>query len=254
MILRLLSDTRSREQTHQLGEGIHGIHERLRSEIGAHIRQQQVMEILWQLLADGLVYVDYGRSASQHWSWELTQRGKAVMEGASEFEPHDPEGYLSALKRRIPDLDPGILHYVAESVRAFNSQCFLASTVMLGVAAERGFQTLGEAFANWLPASESQAFGKIFENARTTYVEKFREFRKRLEPHKPDLPVEFTENMSLNLDVVLDLLRVSRNEAGHPTGKRVIEGDAYTSLQMFARFLSRLDTLRLFFVSNPRDN
>ena len=78
---------------------------------------------------------------------------------------------------------------------------------------------------------------------------KFEEFRKRIEPRKVDLPDELADGMSLTFDAVLDLLRIRRNDAGHPTGKPVLREDQYISLQMFARYLQRLYQFRAFFLS-----
>src|SRR6266704_2585301 len=69
---------------------------------------------------------------------------------------------------------------------------------------------------------------------------------------KPGLPPELAENMSLSLDSVLDLLRVARNEAGHPTGRKVDRGEAYINLQMFARYLETLVGFRSFFGGEVR--
>lgn len=53
--------------------------------------------------------------------------------------------------------------------------------------------------------------------------------------------------MSLSLDSVLDLLRVARNDAGHPTGRFIDRGEAYINLQMFARYLDTLVMFRALF-------
>jgi hypothetical protein len=58
--------------------------------------------------------------------------------------------------------------------------------------------------------------------------------------------------MALTLDSVLDLLRITRNEAGHPTGRRVDSNEAYINLQMFGRYLTKLYDLRAFFLAKPR--
>jgi hypothetical protein len=42
---------------------------------------------------------------------------------------------------------------------------------------------------------------------------------------------------TLTLDAVADPLRITRNDAGHPTGREVDEDTAYTHLQMAARYL-----------------
>ena len=55
--------------------------------------------------------------------------------------------------------------------------------------------------------------------------------------------------MTLNLDAVLDLLRVNPNDAGHPTGRAVDEDEAYVNLAVFARYLVKVMQLRSYFAS-----
>ena len=106
---------------------------------------------------------------------------------------------------------------------------------------------MAQASINWLQGA-GEKMGKVLNNPREVYVKKFEEFRKRVEPRKGDLPPELADGMSLTFDSVLDLLRISRNEAGHPTGKSVSREDQYISLQMFGRYLQKLYALRAFFL------
>jgi hypothetical protein len=71
-----------------------------------------------------------------------------------------------------------------------------------------------------------------------------------LEPRRHDLPVELSDNLALTFDGVLDLLRVARNDAGHPTGRYIDRQDAYVNLQLFGRFAERLEGLRLHFIGD----
>ena len=105
---------------------------------------------------------------------------------------------------------------------------------------------------NWLPREEAAKFAQVFASSRQTYINKFLEFRRRIEPRKDQLPQEFSDNMALTLDSVLDLLRITRNEAGHPNGRIVDRDEAYINLQMFARYLVKLYALRAWFVENAR--
>lgn len=82
---------------------------------------------------------------------------------------------------------------------------------------------------------------------KTNYIDKFQEFRKRLEAHKPELPEDLRDGMSLWLDGVLDLLRIYRNDAGHPTGKRLDREDAFTLLALFVRYAQKLYALKRVF-------
>lgn len=224
----------------------------LQKEASQELDRRQMMEVLWQLLSQGLVFVHYEELPPYALSWILSERGRRVVETEADYEPDDPEGYLKTLRIRIPDLDELVLLYAREALLAYEARCYLASTVMLGVASERAFQLLGESFARWLPGAEAENFRKAFDNPRNNYITKFGEFRKRIEPKKGDIPQEFADNMALNLDSILDLLRINRNEAGHPTGRRVDRDEAYINLQMFARYLQKLYALGAFFLSSKK--
>lgn len=227
---------------------------------GVHVDDDRLLlRALWQLVSGGYMFVDFTRDnanptnwsdSPQNWRWMLTDRGRRLARSKeNEIEPDDQEGYLRLLQGQVPDLDDQILLYVVEALRAYHGEAHLASTVMLGVASERAFQLLGEAFLKWLPAKEAQTFAETFDNPKRNYINKFEEFRRRLEPKKSVLPVDFADNMALNLDSVMDMLRINRNEAGHPTGRIFGESEAYINLQVFARYIVKLYALRGFFIS-----
>lgn len=90
---------------------------------------------------------------------------------------------------------------------------------MLGVASERAFTVLAETFVVARADDAGQLAG-LLENPRTSYNARFREFRKRLEPLRSALPPDLVD--VLTLDAIADLLRVTRNAAGHPTGQEVV--------------------------------
>ena len=215
--------------------------------------QMQVVAELWACLADHLVFLAAdSHNSFGNWNWVLTARGRHLLDSTDDFQPYDVDRYLTGLKTQIPTIDPLIVTYVREALLAHGAGCSLASSVMLGVASERAFQLLGEAFADWLPATESQRFRDVFDKSRQTYISKFQEFRRRIEPLKNDLPEDFRDNMSLTLDSVMDLLRITRNEAGHPTGRRIDKDEAYINLQVFGRYLKKLYEVRAFFHDNKR--
>jgi hypothetical protein len=57
-----------------------------------------------------------------------------------------------------------------------------------------------------------------------------------------NLPDGLTD--TLTLDAVADLLRISRNTVGHPTGATVDEDTARIHLQMAGTYLQKMTTLR----------
>jgi len=118
---------------------------------------------------------------------------------------------------------------------------------MLGVASEAAFLEMARAFADWLPEKEGGNLKDVIEGKRSNFINRFVEFRKRIDGHKHKLPDSLSDGMALTLDAVLDLLRINRNEAGHPTGKQLDRADAFINLQMFARYLEKMYRLKAFF-------
>jgi hypothetical protein len=118
---------------------------------------------------------------------------------------------------------------------------------MLGVAAERVFDGLAEAFVIANPTTTTKLRDAV-NNPRSSQNTRFQELRKALEPMRPQLPDGLAD--PLTLDAVADLLRITRNEAGHPTGNQIDQDTAYTHLQMGGAYLQKMTQLRAYFESN----
>ncbi len=236
----------------RLGGGRHYFTEAFRSQFAASQKPtlREIMSTVWSLVGQGLAYIDYSQPAPENWELLLTNAGRSAAHD-EEMNPDNSGDYLERLGAKVPNLNPTVLQYARESVVAYNSRCYLASAVMLGVASEAAFLEMARSFGNWLPDGQKQKFLKIIDDPRLNYIAKFLDFRKKIEPLKSSIPDELSGSMSLTLDSVLDLLRVYRNEAGHPTGKQVARDDAFVNLQMFARYLEKLYALKTFFDSGP---
>jgi hypothetical protein len=226
--------------------------EAIRSHFGSDPPSlQQINELLWSMVGQGLLYIDMSQPAHENWTRQFSSDGRAVRTDA-EINPDDPQGYLNRVREMVPAASDTTMMYLDEAVGSYTGRRYLASAVMLGVAAEGAFLEMAESFADWLPTNEGQNFRNVLENERQVYLAKSGEFRKRVEHRKAQLPAELADGMSLRLDSVLDLLRIYRNDAGHPTGKRIGREDAFINLQMAARLLQNLYALRSFFKSSPR--
>ncbi|MGI5292808.1 hypothetical protein ACQEVF_57185 [Nonomuraea polychroma] len=207
-------------------------------------RPHEVWEALYGLLADGIIYLDPERQPStDNWRWKLSTRGLKAVEGGP-WEPHDPEGYLLRLRRQIPDLHPIAYQYMQEALQAFNAGCYLACSVMLGVAAEQVFIGVADSMVSAL-GTTADKLRKELDNPKSSQNARFQALRARLEPLRNTLPDDLGD--TLTMDAVADLLRITRNEAGHPHGRPVDEDTAYTHLQMAARYLGKMTTLQEHF-------
>lgn len=135
----------------------------------AQVTEAEVWEMLWQLVAEGLVYLDPSgqHSSTDNWRWKLSRRGEVAAAGGV-VDPYDPDGYLDRLRQQIPNIDPIVELYAGEALRAFVAQCYLASSVMLGVASEQAFLGMAEAFCASLDGSEGKNLGTLLDSPRTT--------------------------------------------------------------------------------------
>lgn len=208
----------------------------------ADCRPHVVWEALWGLVGDGLVYLDPAGqgSGTDNWQWKLSRIGiQAITSGT--WEPRDPEGYLNRLRGHSPSVDPVAIRYLSEALSAFNARCYLATSVMLGVASERVVDGLARAVLE-KRGDAAKRLRQTLGNPRASQFSRFTEMRKQLEPIRSELPEGLADTVTL--DAVADLLRVTRNEAGHPTGGNVDEDTAYTHLQLAARYIQKMTDLQ----------
>jgi len=203
-------------------------------------RRHEVWEVLWGLVGEGLVYLDPGGQDPDNWRWKLSAAGVAAVSDQA-WEPREPEGYLRRLRRAVPDLDPIVDRYLEEALRAFNARCYLSSSVMLGVAAERSFLELADSIVSAFP-DRSNKLASALSNPRASQHARFTEARKVLEPARASLPQEYVD--TLTLDAVADLLRVTRNDAGHPTGTLVDADTARTHLLIAGGYFKKMAALQ----------
>ncbi|MFG3679928.1 hypothetical protein ACGF5H_07460 [Micromonospora chalcea] len=215
----------------------------IRKETGCS--EAEVWEALWGLVGDGLVYLDTAGqgSGTENWQWRLSADGQRVAKGGS-WEPRDPDGYLDRVRREIPDLDDFIELYLTEALRSFNARCYLATSVMLGVAAERAFLVMAQSYATSLTAG-APAMAKELAKPRSNYFALWTEFRKRIEPVRQDLPDGLAD--ALTLDAIADLIRLTRNEAGHSTGRQIDEDTARVHLTIAPVYLRKMKQLTVHF-------
>lgn len=206
-----------------------------------------IMSAVWSLVSQRLAYIDYSDNNIESWTLYPTEAGSAAARDEM-VNPDNSDKYLENLRTSVPQANEIILQYAREALTTYKAQCYLASSVMLGVASEAAFLDMARSFGNWLQSeTEKQKFIDVLEKPRTSYIAKFIEFRNKIEKYKTQIPEDFADSMALNLDSVLDLLRIYRNEAGHATGKKVTRDDVFINLQMFARYLKKLYALKDYF-------
>jgi hypothetical protein len=207
---------------------------------------EKIQQVVHELYLDRIIFLGYSPKAlgDGAWNWpfyRLTEYGKMVVNNR-EYQPHDPDGYLGRLKREIPAVDQVILRYLEEGLTCYKQHLLLASAVMIGGAAEKAMLLLVDAFGNALSDTKAkERYEK--ETASWLISRKYEALWKRLESLASQLPDGLGDNLHVILDRVFDLIRTTRNDAGHPTGKQIEREAVYANLLLFPGYSKRVYAL-----------
>lgn len=198
-----------------------------------------IEDILWDLIMEGLVRPGLGDGSNQGLPWyHVSEYGKTVLTTQSP-QPYDPDGYLTEV-RSIPNIDDVILSYLEESLKAFRIHCHLSSVITLGCASEKAVLLLIEACK---VAISDPTYQADFEKKTDTLAikRKHDEFQNLLKAKiVPFLPKELKENLDNYLIGLFSIIRSTRNDAGHPSGKEIRREPLYAYLVTFPEYLKKV--------------
>ncbi|MEK6839922.1 MAG: hypothetical protein AABX72_03200 [Nanoarchaeota archaeon] len=192
-------------------------------------------EIVQELISAGYVYPGTSQDQNSGYPWlTVTEYGKEAFL-AEDWLPYDPEGYVKALKVKVPTIDDITLAYIGEAIAAYNRRHLLSATITLGVASENLMLLLIEAYTDWIPnVTRKTGFQK--KVADRFISTQYKEFKKEFVNDLKSLPKEFQSDWETYLDGVFNFVRLNRNDAGHPTGKQFDAKVVYANLQVFAEY------------------
>lgn len=212
--------------------------------------ENRIREILWDLIIERVITI--GDYHNDSWPWlSVTAYGKKALDSTDPV-PNDPTGYLARIKKEVPQIDTVIETYLLESIRTYNINQLLSSTITLGCASEKCLLVLIEAFAqSFRDPTKQTNFEKKIEGKfiKTQYDE----FNKAMQPTRPQLPYILRESYENRLNGVFDLIRNNRNNAGHPTGKQVDKETLFSNLQVFIPYCKYVYGLRDYLIKNQHD-
>lgn len=193
--------------------------------------EQGYREAIWRLIAKGLaVPGDRHNSADFFPHISITEYGIKCLE-SGKIQAHDPNGYLESLRKRSPNLDPIVEMYISEALNSFGAMNYLACSVMIGGALEKTVLNLTETFEKKLSGKEKTEYNSdvlSVEKAKTR-LDKFLEFLNK-HGYKKKLDQSTREKLDSVLPAITNIIRIVRNEIGHPTGRVVDQEEAEASL------------------------
>lgn len=210
-----------------------------------------VVDTYWAFVVEGVIAPGTGSNLEPPF-FHLTEYGKKTL-AQPDFQPHDPTEYLRQLGANVPSPDPTVLAYLKESLDCFSRGTVVASTMMLGIAAERVFLLVCDSLAAALmDAAEQAAFQKILGRnplkPKLDWVsDKLRQIQTPRRP--PDLP----EDVDIKIPGIFNLIRCQRNDVGHPRSAppAVTRDDAYGYLRLFPSYYATAEKVRGFLAKTP---
>lgn len=198
-----------------------------------------VLSHLWQMVAQGmLVPRSFGDEHNQ--IFYPTEFGKALLEGVAE-SPADLVGFMKGIQSTATALEPTTLEFLREAIEDWLHHHLRSAAVMVGLASENEILKIIEQYGNSLEKNKQGDYFQRIKGKRNL-KEKFDYLYRRLNQDKGSLPSEIRE-LDTWLLGIFHLIRLSRNDNGHPIGVTATFEDLHAHLTMFrgyARFLSRL--------------
>lgn len=225
-------------QNHQLQLG--GIYDLFPRGTDPHWQNQKILSTAREIVQDleniGFIYEGEGFHGSEaiYPRYTITEYGKeAILK--DDWLPYDPDGYLKALKTKIPNIDDITLAYIGEAVSAYNHRHLLSATLTIGVASENLMLLLIEAYANWISDEKRKdSFRKRIEEKFISA--QYKEFKKEFLGDVKSFSKDIQTNWETYLDGIFNFIRLNRNDAGHPTGKQFDAKVVYANLQVFSEY------------------
>jgi len=195
-------------------------------------------EVFWDLFRQAVITLGCDNANQNYPFFSLSHFGKKILTNQNVYFFHDLESYTRLIQSNVPGINAITLLYLQEAMQSFKTGCMLAATVMLGVASEHSFLLLVEA------AEQSPKYGSHFGSVskERTILQKFRKFRAAFEKNVlPAIPHgDIRENLEIEFDGILSVIRTFRNESGHPSGKIMEREQTYVLLQMFVPYCKKL--------------
>jgi hypothetical protein len=193
---------------------------------------ETLREVFWDLFRQGILTLGKDELNNAFPFFRVTSYGaKAVREGDIYFIS-DTTVFEQRVKSEIPNIDDISILYLKESFQAFRSGCLISSAVMLGVAAEHLFQLLLDQLES--NPKQSSRFSIVFQ--QRTILPKIEKFKNIIAADKASFPKDVQESFDTQFLGIQSIIRIYRNESGHPTGRVIDREQAFVNLRLFIPF------------------
>lgn len=194
--------------------------QRAAQRLGIHIgriEDQQALLTMWHdLFRNGQLAWGYNIDNPNPPFCHLTETGRNTLRNLSR-DPSNPDGYMQYLSNQ-GTIDSIAESYIREALRTYNSNCYKATAVMVGVAAESIVLELRDDLVNRMNGIGKQ----LSRDLKGDLVKKVLDaIEKELLPYTTrsvatPMPALLAESFSSYWPAFTSQIRTIRNDAGHP--------------------------------------
>lgn len=209
----------------------------------------RLMEVIHGLRNEGILMWGAGVYEAGPPFMRLTEYGKKVLE-SNRPVPNDPEGYMERFKVDVSDANELTLMYLEECLQTYQHNNLLSASVMLGVSAEAAFYDLFDTIRKSLTNPKKIASFQRLENEIST-IKQFNAVMDEIRTFKKHLPNGMDKSVENNINGIFNVIRLQRNDTGHPTGRQVTKDEVFGNLLLFRMYCKDLYTIVKWVKDNP---
>ena len=193
---------------------------------------ETLREVFWDLFRQGIVTLGKDEFNNSFPFFRVTSWGAKAMRESDTYFITDTGVFENRVRSDIPNIDDITILYLKESFQAFRSGCLISSAVMLGVSAEHLFQLLLDQLES--NTNQSARFSSVFK--QRNILKKIEEFKSIIAADKTSFRQDIRESFDTQFLGIQSIIRIYRNESGHPTGKIIDREQAFVNLRLFIPF------------------
>ncbi len=255
-LLDILKETLAQENPNkgitQMNTLVDSIRELIPQDTPSHLHveyHRHVFEIVNEWHLAGILHFGRPDDPNSGHPWiTITEFGKECIQTGN-FLPYDPEGYIRELQAQVPSLDDVSITYIRESISTYSREHLLSATITLGVASENIVLNLIDTFADAIQDPQKQTSLKKSIEDKSIYA-RYKIFMTELKKYSNQISKDLTKDLESQLDAVFNFIRITRNQAGHPTGQTPSKKVVGSNLQIFAEYSKRVFDLINYFQTN----
>lgn len=202
-------------------------------------------ELLWHFINAGIVVKSFNSEKlgdPQIDIFHVTPWGLKVLRD-NKPSPYDQQDFLKDIFDVINEFDKNTYFYLDQSLMCFSKFLYIPSAIMLGIAAENIIQEISKLAEK--KTANKEGYKKILKEQRYSISGHMKAIELILIKNiKKKMPEPLQKNLEKEFDCFFEIIRLSRNEAGHPSEIRIDRDGAYGNFIIFRKFCKKAFKLK----------